>query len=378
VTHSTESFRVALLAGSLVQGGAEKQLVYMARALRDSQVDVRIYSLTRGEYYEGLLERMALRPRWIGRRGNPAVRTLRLASELRPFQPHVVQSTHFFTNIHVTLAARLVGAQAIGSLRNDAVFEVEANGRWGPWLLRLPPALVANSAAAVRNAAALGSRPDRIHVIPNVLDYEEFDRASKPSKVASDDSVVAAVACRLVPAKRVDRFLDALAVARRQAPYVRGVIVGDGPVLGALQSQARELGLLPEGVAFLGRRDDIPRVLRTADMLVLSSDHEGFPNVILEAMAARLPVVTTPAGDAGTIVREGKTGFVVPFDGVDLMARRIVELARSVDLRRQLGEAARAELVRRYSHRSLSDSLFDAYRAIGTRCRNARLVEALS
>jgi len=116
----TPSLRVALVAGGLTQGGAEKQLVYMAHALARHDVGVRVYSLTRGDFYEAVLARLALPPVWIGRRAHPLVRTLALARSLRAFRPHIVQAGHFFTNLHVTLAARLVGAADAGTALADA------------------------------------------------------------------------------------------------------------------------------------------------------------------------------------------------------------------------------------------------------------------
>jgi glycosyltransferase involved in cell wall biosynthesis len=371
------SLRVALLAGSLTKGGAEKQLVYMAQALRQRGVAVRVYSLTRGEFYEGALTDLDLAPEWIGSRQSPLVRSLALAQSLRPFRPHIVQAGHFFTNLHVTLAARLVAAQAIGSLRNDAVFEVEANGRWGRWLLRVPPAVVANSTAARRNAVALGGDASKIHLVPNVLNVEEFDRRTAGPETARSGFVAVTVS-RLVAAKRLDRFLEAVSIARRQVTDLRALVIGDGPERAFLEGRARELQLLPDTVTFLGQRHDIPELLRQAHVAVVSSDHEGFPNVVLEAMAARLPVVTTPAGDAATIVEDGTTGFVVPFDDTAAMADRIVRLAQQNELRVRMGAAARARIECRYSERHLADSLFSAYHAIAVQCRNKSLLAALS
>jgi glycosyltransferase involved in cell wall biosynthesis len=366
--------RVALLAGGLSQGGAEKQLLYMVKALRERCVTVRVYCLTRGEHYEPALQRAGVPPIWIGHHQNPLLRTLALARKLRTFRPHVVQAAHFFTNLHVTLAARLAGAQAIGSIRNDAFHEVQANGRWGRWLLSIPPAIVANSNAAAHNAEALGADPTRIHVVSNVLDLDEFDRSAIPVTDAGTDRVVAIAVCRLVAAKRIDRYLRAMAMARRRAPVLHGVIVGEGPERSRLEELARSLGLLPDGVTFLGRRNDVPAILRSGHLLVVSSDHEGFPNVILEAMAARLPVVTTPAGDAGTIVRHGELGFVVPANDVEQMADRLVELATKHDVRRRFGDACRMEVERRYTQRTLADSLLAVYGALCSRRWDARLL----
>ena len=369
------SVRVALLAGSLTQGGAEKQLVYMSRALRNIGAAVRVYSLTSGEFYEAVLRDLSLAPVYIGGVRNPLLRAFVLANALREFRPQIVQAAHFFVNLHVTLAARLLGAHPVGAVRNDAIFDVRENGRWGKWLLKAPPALIANSTTAAHNAVQLGAARERVHVLPNVIDLDEFDqRSAQPVPLPRrSDEIVAVAACRLVAAKRLDRFIDAVAAVRREGCALRGVIVGEGPERPVLERHARESGQLGDGVTFLGRRDDIPALLRSADLLVVSSDHEGFPNVILEAMAGRLPVVATAAGDARAVVEEGETGFVVAVDDLAGMVAKLRLLARTPSLRRRLGEAGRRRVERLYSERQLGGRLLDIYRAMAADHGSARL-----
>jgi glycosyltransferase involved in cell wall biosynthesis len=170
---------------------------------------------------------------------------------------------------------------------------------------------------------------------------------------------------RLIPEKRIDRFLRALALARAQAPQLRGAIVGDGPERLSLETLARGSGLLPEGVRFLGARSDVTRLLKGADVLVLSSDSEGFPNVLLEAMAARTPVVTTPAGDAARVVVDGETGWVVPFEDEGAMAARLIEAARDPSRARRFGEAGRRRAAERYATSHLAASLREIYERCG-------------
>jgi glycosyltransferase involved in cell wall biosynthesis len=129
---------------------------------------------------------------------------------------------------------------------------------------------------------------------------------------------------------------------------LRGVIVGDGPARASLEARARERGLLPDGVAFTGARTDVPRLLAGADMLALTSQHEGFPNVVMEAMAARLPVISTPAGDAASLVQDGSTGYVVAFDDEDQLTAKLTSLARSPSQRLAFGAAGRALIEERY------------------------------
>ena len=380
-----DRLRIALIAGTLGQAGAEKQLVYMARSLRDAGADLRVYSLTKGEFYEAHLRELGVEPRWFGRFGNIRfgnipLRLASLATGLGRFRPHIVQSAHFFCNLYAGLCGRLSGALAIGGMRNDLGRERKACGRWTRPLLRLPSAIIANSRAARRGVDQFGVRPDSIVVLNNVIDLEDFDARSDSGVCAWDPGgpPVALAVGRMHPEKRFDRFLAALAQARRTSPVLRGVIVGDGPEWPNLHRHAQALGLLPNGVLFPGRRNDVPALLGRADMLVLSSDHEGCPNVVLEAMAARRPVVTTPAGDAGVVVEDGVSGYVVPFDNVEAMAGRMAHLAESPELRRGLGEAGRRRVEEAHSYDGMAGRLISAYEMIANRQGRRDILAAIA
>ena len=376
--------RVAFVAGTLGLGGAEKQLVYMASSLRQSGVQVRIYCLTTGEYYESVMKKNGLIPFWIGKIQNPLWRLPALAVELRDFHPHIIQSAHFYTNLYATLVAPLYKAVGIGGLRSDTFNEVNGNGFWGMKLLKVPRTLISNSNTAKRNAVSLGAREDRIFVLPNVIDLEVFDRDISASslvplpikkKILGINVVVVGT---LFPGKRIDRFLQALQKARTSAPMLRGFIVGDGEERNHLECLADDLGLLPDGVCFVGRQDNIPAILSQADIFVLSSDNEGMPNVILEAMAASLPVITTPAGDAGVAVVHGVTGYVVPFDEINnTLEDYLVNLSASPELRQKLGEAGRKRVEQYYSYGLLGDRLLSIYAEMGSKLHDSRLQKAL-
>src|SRR5436190_15849264 len=258
-----KSPRVALLAGTLGQGGAEKQLVYMARALREEGVDVRVYSLTRGEYYEPVLRAAGIEVVWVGKFANPLLRMVTLAIALRRFRPHILQAAHFFTNLYVSVVGRLLGIIGIGSIRSNIYLELETSGRWGRALLNWPRALLANSYVARENAAKLGFDATKIYVLPNVIDLDEWrgvDIAERPatqnSQLVTRNSQLAVAVGSLLPEKRLDRFLLALAKARREVGDLRGALIGDGRDKANLVAMANDLGLLPDGVTFMGRRND--------------------------------------------------------------------------------------------------------------------------
>jgi glycosyltransferase involved in cell wall biosynthesis len=370
--------RVALVAGCLVQGGAEKQLVYTARALQTVGAEVRVFSLTRGQYYEPVLRELGLEPCWIGRYAHPLLRVGVLAAQLWRFRPHVIQSNLFFTNLYAALAGRVCGALTIGASQSDLTYEMKDTGAWAPWLLRLPATLVTNTHAAKRNAEALGLDPAAVCVLPNAIDLTDFDARLNPGGRATRVGPPTAITVGwLIRAKRYDRFLEALALARRTVPEMRGVLVGDGPERVPLERQADALGLLPHAVRFLGHQSNVPALLADSDLLVSCSDHEGLPNVILEGMAARLPVVTTPAGDCGLVVEDGRTGYVVPFDDVEGLAERMVRLARAPGLRRQFGEAGRQRVEEEYSLDGLAGRLLAIYRALGQQQQKHELLRRL-
>lgn len=377
---SANKLRVALLAGTLGQGGAEKQLVYMVQALSKAGVEVRVYSLTRGEFYEKVLQTYGFSPVWVGRYGNFLARLSTLSKLWFQFQPHIVQSAHVFANLYVGLAGRILNIVSIGAIRSSLQHSRSANGYWMRWLLTTPNAIVVNSQAAQRELAQSQLvKPKRLHLLPNVIELSNFERIYSSSNIKKKQprNVTAIFIGRLIPVKRLDRFLHALTQAHQRVSNLRGLVVGDGPERSAMEELSFEIGLLPKLVTFGGQRDDIPNLLKQADMLVLCSDREGFPNVLLEAMAARRAVITTPAGDASAVVQDGVTGYVVPFNDIEGLAERMVQLAQSPQLRHQMGEAGRKRVEQHYSFEKLANRLLSIYEKIARQQNNERLLNIL-
>jgi glycosyltransferase involved in cell wall biosynthesis len=309
---------------------------------------------------------------------HPLRRLTALTRLVLEFRPHVLQAGHFYTNLYVALAARACGAVAIGSIRNDTYYEMRTHGKWGPWLLRLPPTLLTNSWAAKENAEALGISPDRIRVLPNVIDLPAFDSSMAAGGLpAADHPPTLLTVCRLDPVKRVDRFLHVVKLLQPRVAGLRALVVGDGPERAALEALAVGLGLLPEVVEFLGSRNDVPALLRRSDVLLMTSEHEGFPNTILEAMAAGLPVVTTPVGDAPRVVVDGLTGYITELDD-HMVAERLVPLLTSASLRKRLGTAGRGRVEALYSFEGLADRLLQMYRQIAVQQKHRCTETALS
>jgi glycosyltransferase involved in cell wall biosynthesis len=118
------------------------------------------------------------------------------------------------------------------------------------------------------------------------------------------------------------------------------VLIGEGPERTGIQNLVRQRGLEPF-VRFLGLRTDVGRLLQAGDLVLLSSISEGIPLTLIEAMAAGLPVVSTNVGGVGEVVEDGRTGLLAPAGDDAALAEKILRLADSPELRRQMGQFGR-------------------------------------
>jgi glycosyltransferase involved in cell wall biosynthesis len=220
-------------------------------------------------------------------------------------------------------------------------------------LVRSADRVVAISqAVADETVALLGYPSDAVEVIPNGRDPARFDGAGRrgvePAADARRDGVRGEVGLVFVGhVEAPKRPLDFVEVVRRlvrRFPALRGVVVGDGPLLDEVRRAAHDLP-----VEVLGRRDDVPRLLDAADVLVSCSEREGMPGVLVEAGLAGRPAVATGVPGVRDVVVDGTTGFVVPAGDVDALVRRTAELVADPALRRRLGAAARDRCLDRFT-----------------------------
>jgi glycosyltransferase involved in cell wall biosynthesis len=168
----------------------------------------------------------------------------------------------------------------------------------------------------------------------------------------------------LLRCKRWDRLLRAASNLKQRGLDFLVQIVGGGPLRDSLERQARGLEIT-DRIRFTGHADDIPGVMATSTLLAHTSDVEGCPNVIIEAMACGRAVVATDAGDIPSLVDNGKTGFVVPRDDDVQFAERLATLIANWDLCRQMGEAGRIKAEREFGSERLVKETLGVYRAVG-------------
>jgi glycosyltransferase involved in cell wall biosynthesis len=354
--------RVTFIAGTLGQGGAERQLYYIVKALKQSGTQAQVLSLTRGEFWEEKIQALGIPVIWVGQNESKIARLHRIIRELRKHPADIVQSQHFFTNLYAVAAARALGFQEVGAMRSDGINEVKANGRiLGRLSLKTPRAIAANSKAAIRNAVAMGMADKCLHFLPNVINCQEFYISAKPES----DTIRLITVGRLVKEKRQERFLFLLAQLRQQTKLkIQGQIIGDGPLRQYLEEVAAELNLGPEILEFKGRIADMSLIYREADIFVLTSDYEGTPNVILEAMASGLPVVAPRVGGIPDLVQDHQTGYLTDGNDAIQMQQALGKLVNCPSARLAMGQLARDYVMANHSTGQLPRLLENLYETV--------------
>jgi glycosyltransferase involved in cell wall biosynthesis len=248
-----------------------------------------------------------------------------------------------------------------GPARTRAFLELERR------LARTTDALVAVSPEVRDDLVALGVAPaERFTVIRLGIDLGARlagDGATRSELGLADDAFVVGWFGRMTEIKRVDDLLRALARLLAREPRALLLLVGDGPLRAGLERLARELGVA-NAVRFLGYRNDVGALYGICDAIALTSANEGTPVVAIEALAARVPVVSTDVGGVSDVVRDGTSGFLTPPGDLDAFAARLATLASDEDLRRRFGEQGRRDVVPRYSVDRLVADVDTLYRAL--------------
>jgi glycosyltransferase involved in cell wall biosynthesis len=165
---------------------------------------------------------------------------------------------------------------------------------------------------------------------------------------------------RLAVEKGVDIFLDTAARVIAHCPDTKFVIAGDGPDRAELDTLIDKLGIRDQ-VRMLGRCDDMPALYASLDIMVSASRREGLPIAILEGMASRLPLVATAVGEVPTVIRDDRTGVLVPAADPELLAAAIIELLGDPAKRERLGSAARQLVEDEFSAERMTDDYLRVY-----------------
>ncbi len=169
-----------------------------------------------------------------------------------------------------------------------------------------------------------------------------------------------ALVSRLAPVKRVATFLEVCRALQNNDIEIAAVIAGDGPLRQAIEEEIAASGL-SKNVRVLGRITHAQSLLAASDVAVLTSEKEGIPRALMEAMALGKPIVATDVLGTQELVVDGETGFLTPLGGVAAMADKISHLAGNAELRRRLGQAGKERVEEQFNDLKIAEFLHDFY-----------------
>ncbi|HMD16675.1 MAG TPA: glycosyltransferase [Terriglobales bacterium] len=338
---SERAVRVFLMVNTFETGGSERQFIVLAQNLAPPQFRVHVGCISRRGSLAHNFPDAPQFPLGGSLFGWQSLRTrLNLSRHLRRHQVQVVHAFDFYANLTLIPAAKLARVPVIiGSHRQLGDLMTPKQFRAQAAAFRWCDAVVCNSQAAADRLIADGLSPNKIAVIGNALPADVFatSRAVLPKRPGTFR--VGMVARMNHRYKNHSGFLRIAAQIHKRMPNVEFVLVGDGPLRQELEREAASLGLGASAI-FVGDRQDMPAVLASIDVAVNTSDSESLSNVLLEAMAAGLPVVAYDVGGNSELLSPQR-GALIPAGNETDFADAVQRLLGDSTLRHELGRNAR-------------------------------------
>jgi glycosyltransferase involved in cell wall biosynthesis len=341
---------VHLLASPFL-GGIERQVLGLASTLPESYRTVFLSFAERGlarpflaqARHDGFeaVELKQNAPRW-------RLAAQEVACHLRRVGAAVLCCSGYKSDLIGWLAARRLGIPAVCISHGwtAATFRVRINEAADRLVMRCMDRIVCVSEGQAVKVRRSGIPEGRIEVIRNAIRASAFDRPDPAYRALLQGlfpvppRIVVGGAGRFSPEKGYGQLVEAAALVTRSDPGIGFVLFGDGPLRHDIVRQIAALGLERRCV-LAGFRTDLDRFLPHLSMLAQSSFTEGLPVVVLEALAAGVPVVATAVGGTPEVIASGETGYLVPPGQPEALAQRILDLARDDAGRQAMGERAR-------------------------------------
>ena len=341
--------RVLVVVPGLSTGGGEKMAIDVASRIDPAACEVTVVSLypRADKQLSRLADQMGLRVIYLSKKLGTDPRTvIELRRVIREIKPDVIH-THLYVVPYVLLAAprrirkfhtvhNVAQKEAAGLLR---VF-MRLAYRFGNFT---PVAISPLCAQTLEEVYHIPSS-----AFPCILNGVDTDRFS-PMPIPHPAFRFTTVG-RMQPQKNHRLLIEAFASVHERHPDAELAIVGEGYLRPELEAYAASLGLT-DAVHMDGESEHVPEELNASDVFVMSSDYEGLPVVVLEAMACGLPVVSTAAGGVVDLVSDGDNGFITPIGDAQALAKAMLAVREDGDLRARMARRSR-ECAEQYSIQS--------------------------
>ena len=359
-------------------GGTENQFMTLGRSLDPDRFELEFACLRRwGGFVDELAERRIPLFQYdvaTFRSPKALLHQARLARHIAERRIDIVHSYSFYGNVFAVPAARAAGAPVvIASIRDRGPYLTPMQKRLQRLVCRLADRILVNADAVKDWLISEKYDAAKIVVIRNGVDVIQLDRPAVSARILNELALtpgapVVAVVSRLNRLKGLEPFLEAAVIVARRFEAVRFLIVGDtnpddrGYRVELVRLAAR-LGL-GDRVVFTGLRTDVPQLLASVTVSVMPSLDEALSNVLLESMAAGVPVVATDVGGTPEAIEDGVTGVLVPPADPNALADAICRVLTDPSLAAQLGHAARESAATRFSIRRMVRATEQLYESL--------------
>lgn len=364
--------RILQLISSAGHYGAENMLLTLAQNLQAMRCRVRVavfYNAHKPNIeIAHQAARLGLQAQVIacrGRMDRDAVRAI--CESIRTHEVDLLHTHGYKADLYGYAAARKTGVSLVATCHNwpDRNLPLWFYSVLDRLVLRRFPRVVAVSEGVKEALWRFGVPRNRVSVIANGVDLARFG-AVQPSlgrEISKGDRLVVGTVGRLVPAKGGVYFLRAAREVLRVFASALFVLVGDGPEREKLETLAHQLGI-QSSVVFVGQRDDIPGVYASFDIVALPSLAEAMPLAVLEALAAKRPVVASQVGDVPRMILHEQTGLLVKPGDDRGLADAIMRLLADGGLRRKLGQNGHALVQQRFSAARMAGNYLGVYEEV--------------
>jgi glycosyltransferase involved in cell wall biosynthesis len=344
VSNPQQPINVLHIIHSLTWGGAENQVVTLAPTLNSKRYrnhvcclrseGVQAYSLrAKGIQVVSLNMRLRYWP----------ITVCKLYCLIKQMKPQIIHAHMYDAGIWATLVGKLAGVPVI--LTTEPGMTLKKRRHLLPIHLvnHFNDKMIATSEEIrqcyIQNRVI---SPEKVITIPSAVDVERFSGLNYRNELRTQlgvntSSLLVGTVARLVQAKRLDRLLEAARMVCNAVPQAQFMIIGDGPMREKLEGQAMRLDLAPKYVRFLGNRQDVTDFLSALDIFALSSETEGIPVALLEAMAASKPVVATRVGGIPQVIQDRHNGLLVSPNDPAGLSKAILTLMEDSTLRESVG-----------------------------------------
>src|SRR5262245_44997149 len=358
---------LAFIVGPLFLGGSEQQLYHLLSGLDPSRFRPIVISLgaRHDAYWDQPIKSLGV-PLWhVARSLGRAGRAMQIASLLRSEKIQIVHGWMFYTNPYSAVAGRLAGIPLrLGSMREN--YEGLPNDKLLRWMGgRGLDILITNSAMVADQVREFRLTRALVRVVYNGVhipkQVSQAERSRLKSELGfSDAHLLIGNVARIDSNKNHAMLLQAFATLAEKWPALRLVIIGDGPLKSQLAAIAEQLGVAQK-VRLPGSIPRAARYLPAMEVFCLTSHTEGMPNVVMEAAAAGVPVVSTTCGGSEELIECGVTGFLVSPNDAAAMSKHVDLLLANAEQRRSIGQAGRAKMCRAYSMKVMVARMTQVY-----------------